>query len=486
MGEAGGGPRAYSQRTLNILINVPRGIDRYPSHRDGRAGRGRRRTECTAEKADDAAFRPRRRAAGRAAAAPCAMREDPHQIYATAPNFAELAAFDPKGLAPHLKSNGRTLDWSSPEALRALSSALLRRDFGLDVSLPADRLCPAVPNRLDYLCALDTLLGEACPADPSDVLGIDVGCGASCIYGLLGRRAFGWRFVCSESDRESARIARENVERNGEQGHVRVVHVADGAEDGSAPPGPVSAALRGGALPAAGAAVVMCNPPFFDASSPRSAQSRKRRRTACTASDGEWATAGGEESFVGRMIRDSASARLRASPISWFSAQLGRKASIPPLRDELARAGARDVRVLPIQRGRTRRWVLAWSYGAVLRKSFPCALAMAVAGPRLVEHCRAVKGAAVLGAEADAAARWEVRVAIEGAGEAGGEGDGALEMVLAAEARGGRLLLSASLGEAAGGDQRARRCFRRLTDGAEGEVLRTNRRWRRRGGGAEG
>lgn len=36
------------------------------------------------------------------------------------------------------------IDWKDPDALRALTGALLKEDWKLDVDLPKDRLCPTV------------------------------------------------------------------------------------------------------------------------------------------------------------------------------------------------------------------------------------------------------------------------------------------------------------------------------------------------------
>lgn len=40
--------------------------------------------------------------------------------------------------------NGASIDFNDARALRALTAALLRHDFGLDVELREDRLCPTV------------------------------------------------------------------------------------------------------------------------------------------------------------------------------------------------------------------------------------------------------------------------------------------------------------------------------------------------------
>lgn len=57
------------------------------------------------------------------------------------------------------------VDWEDPQAARALTTTLLRHDFGLAWDIPLERLCPPVPNRLNYVCWVRDLLllgkGEA-------------------------------------------------------------------------------------------------------------------------------------------------------------------------------------------------------------------------------------------------------------------------------------------------------------------------------------
>lgn len=50
------------------------------------------------------------------------------------------------------------IDWGDPAAARALTTTLLRHDFGLAWDIPLERLCPPVPNRLNYVCWVRDLL----------------------------------------------------------------------------------------------------------------------------------------------------------------------------------------------------------------------------------------------------------------------------------------------------------------------------------------
>ena len=62
------------------------------------------------------------------------------------------------------------LDFKKPECLRALSWAILKDDFGVNVNMPLDRLIPTIPLRLNYILWIEDLIGEVTTAR-----GIDIG-----------------------------------------------------------------------------------------------------------------------------------------------------------------------------------------------------------------------------------------------------------------------------------------------------------------------
>ena len=89
------------------------------------------------------------------------------------PDFKALAIKYPEfrqHAVQDLKGNVH-LDFKKPECLRALSWALLKDDFGLDVEIPVDRLIPTVPLRLNYLLWLKDLMEDK----SKSVTGIDIG-----------------------------------------------------------------------------------------------------------------------------------------------------------------------------------------------------------------------------------------------------------------------------------------------------------------------
>ena len=64
------------------------------------------------------------------------------------------------------------IEFRDPACLRALTWALLKNDFDIDVSLPLDRLIPTVPLRLNYILWLEDIFSAAAKTQLS---GIDIG-----------------------------------------------------------------------------------------------------------------------------------------------------------------------------------------------------------------------------------------------------------------------------------------------------------------------
>jgi 23S rRNA A1618 N6-methylase RlmF len=104
-------------------------------------------------------------------------------------------------------------------SLGARSQALLDADFGLVWDLPLDRLCPTIPQKLNYIHWVEDLVAlrqrPGGGGGGGGARGIDVGTGASCIYPLLGTAMHpDWSFVATEVDDRSRASATANVVRN--------------------------------------------------------------------------------------------------------------------------------------------------------------------------------------------------------------------------------------------------------------------------------
>uniref|UniRef100_A0A7E5A0C7 U6 small nuclear RNA (adenine-(43)-N(6))-methyltransferase n=1 Tax=Panagrellus redivivus TaxID=6233 RepID=A0A7E5A0C7_PANRE len=296
----------------------------------------------------------------------------PRNLYRQqAPNFRQLAAKyeDFRKFTSFAPSGHVRLNFYDPEAVRCLATTLLKEDFKLDVHLPSDALVPRIPARLNYILLIEDLLKSSGLA--TDVSGIDIGTGPSCIYPMLGSRQCGWNFLATEIDEASYNIASSNVQKNGLQDKIIVFPAQDGyiLRD-------IMTTYRD-----ANFTFTMCNPPFFDKdecesrfvpdsdadfkNTPgESAGSPSQRRrwgpaSATKAKSKELYVSGGEVAFIERIIKESIIYQHR---IKLFTTLVGKKKSLTPLKQILDDIDHVSFASHMILTGKTARWVLVWTF----------------------------------------------------------------------------------------------------------------------------
>ncbi|OJD13922.1 hypothetical protein AJ78_05685 [Emergomyces pasteurianus Ep9510] len=280
-------------------------------------------------------------------------------IYKNDVDFATLALQYPN-FSKHLRQNNQ-LDFTDPDAVQELTKSLLKRDFGLHLNLPDDRLCPPVPNRFNYILWLQDLVdstGESYSDgyDPGrEVLGLDIGTGASCIYPLLGcAQRPNWRFIATDIDAKNLKYAQGNVQRNNLDARIQVV---ESTSTNALVP------LKSITIPESRLDFTMCNPPFYESRHELILAAKAKQRppfSACTGAEVEMITAGGEVEFVARMIRESIQLRDR---VQWYTSMAGKFSSIATLVNLLHEVGNKNWVVAEfVQGSKTRRWAIGWSW----------------------------------------------------------------------------------------------------------------------------
>ncbi|PFH53327.1 hypothetical protein AMATHDRAFT_79160, partial [Amanita thiersii Skay4041] len=272
--------------------------------------------------------------------------------------FALAEVYSP--LKPHLRQlvnipGCYTIDFFNNDSQRRLTEALLYRDYGLTISLPNNRLCPPVPNRLNYILWLqdiarahdrfiDTLKG--------DVYGIDVGTGASAIYPLLGCKTDSrWNFFATEIDDVSYCYARQNVEANRLGDRICLVKTTA--------PDPILLPLED---PTRLFDFTMCNPPFYTSKEEIMHSSKAKElppNAICNGAEVEMITPGGELAFVGRIIEESKKYITRCK---WYTSMLGKLSSVAELVKLLRQNEIVNYALAEFVQGQTRRWAIAWSF----------------------------------------------------------------------------------------------------------------------------
>jgi 23S rRNA (adenine1618-N6)-methyltransferase len=286
----------------------------------------------------------------------------PRNKHAAGYDFTALTLAVPE-LARFVSPNpsGRpTVDFADPEAVKTLNRALLKTYYGVaHWDLPPGFLCPPVPGRADYVHAAADLLAQANGGTiprGDRVRVLDLGVGANCIYPILGRAEYGWRFTGSDVDPAALAAAQKTVDRN-----PALVGGVDLRRQ-TAP-----AILDGLLEPGEFFDLVLCNPPFF-ASDEEARAAGERKRTNLRLSNGprnfggrggELWTPGGEAAFVRRMIAESAPLGAR---VRLFTTLISKAADVPGALKTLQKTGAAETRVIEMSQGAKKSRFVAWTF----------------------------------------------------------------------------------------------------------------------------
>jgi 23S rRNA (adenine1618-N6)-methyltransferase len=112
----------------------------------------------------------------------------------------------------------QTIDFSNPDAVKALNNALLITNYDIqDWDIPDNFLCPPIPGRADYIHYLADLLAtinNGVIPQGETVMGLDIGIGANCIYPILGNSIYGWSFVGTDIDENAIQNCKKIIEHN--------------------------------------------------------------------------------------------------------------------------------------------------------------------------------------------------------------------------------------------------------------------------------
>jgi 23S rRNA A1618 N6-methylase RlmF len=234
--------------------------------------------------------------------------------------------------------------------------------------LESNHLCPPIPNRFFYLHWIDSyLLKKMTKRQSRTNWGIDIGTGATSIYPLLGASFFRWSMMASDIDSDALSLAKSNITANRLDHKIHLLHVSPShSQQPSLPPGgPIERTLRAcssaGGIQAPYFDFIITNPPFYDSDSMEHITLRAgdgRHRTSMTVSEGSYPN--GEIGFVTEMIADSLQARESSL---WFSSMLGKKTSLVKLEKMLQHLlGPAHIETTEYGPGQYTRWFLAWNF----------------------------------------------------------------------------------------------------------------------------
>jgi len=287
---------------------------------------------------------------------PHKFRYDFHKLILSCSELAQYVSVNQYG--------DESIDFSDPNAVKTLNKSLLINFYGISYwDIPDDYLCPPVPGRADYIHYLADIL-SSCNSNViprgNCISILDIGVGANCIYPIIGSHEYSWHFTGSDIDPVSLHSAEKIINSNSS-----LSDAVDLREQRS-----TNSIFCGIIKPDEYFDASICNPPFH--SSPEEAaegtlrkiNNLKLKNSAETVlnfggQNNELWTAGGEESFVRKMIEESSEF---AGNCLWFTTLISKKTTLPGVYKTLKRARAAEVRTVSMAQGQKISRIVAWSF----------------------------------------------------------------------------------------------------------------------------
>ena len=289
-------------------------------------------------------------------------------------NFLELIQAVPE-LGVFVKMNAygnESIDFFNAEAVKLLNKALLKSNYGIaHWDIPANYLCPPIPGRAEYMHQVADLLYKNNPDYLQDkklgnnIRVLDVGVGANCIYPIVGVHDYNWNFVGTDIDEKAIAASQKIVNENDSLQHKIELRHQKNLHD----------IFHGIILPNEKFHLTVCNPPFH-ASLQEAQQGNLRknrnlkntRNTKVQLNFGGHGTElwceGGEETFIEKMILQSA---VYSNQVLWFSTLVSKESTLKKIQLKLEYVDAREMKILPMQRGNKVSRIVAWSFHSELR-----------------------------------------------------------------------------------------------------------------------
>lgn len=258
-----------------------------------------------------------------------------------------------------------SVDFANPAAVKMLNKAILKHFYDVPHwDIPAGYLCPPIPGRADYIHYLADLLrvsdDSAIPLG-KNIVGLDIGVGANCVYPIIGHQSYGWSFVGADIDPKALQCAQEIVAANATLTPFVALRLQSNP----------SRLFKGIVQTAEKFDFTMCNPPFHASLAEASAGTQRKwqnlgRKNGLennTLNFGgqplELSCEGGEEAFLNRMIEQSAEI---ASQCLWFTSLVSKKTTLPRIYKSLKKVKALEVETIEMEQGQKASRIVAWTF----------------------------------------------------------------------------------------------------------------------------
>ncbi len=253
------------------------------------------------------------------------------------------------------KFNSQTVDFANPKAVKTLNTALLKAYYQIENwEFSDENLCPPIPGRVDYIHHLNDLLNAS--GIKNNIRILDIGTGATCIYPLLGSRAYSWQFVGTDIDAESLKNSQEIIDSNNlsNQISLKLQHSPDTifSED---------------IFDSKQFSATMCNPPFYSSQYEAvEANARKLKGLGIETTQrnfggnqNELWYKGGEKAFLHNYLYQSS---LFKTSCYWYTTLVSKKGNVESMIASLTKLGATEIKNIPMHQGNKVSRIIAWTF----------------------------------------------------------------------------------------------------------------------------
>ena len=262
------------------------------------------------------------------------------------------------------KANEPSIDFKEPNAVKLLNTAILKVYYGItNWDFPNKNLCPPIPGRADYIHHLADLLEEGNlgkKPNGEEVLCIDIGVGASCIYPILGAVEYGWKFIGTDVDQRAIACARKIIESNNKLASLIECRLQ---ED---PKRIFSGIIRTKDK----LHVAMCNPPFHASKEAAqkgtkrkiknlSGKKQLRQKKNFSGNLNELIYPGGEVAFIQQIILES---KLFSKNILWFTTLVSKKSNLDSIYKLLKVVKPIEIKTIELGTGNKVSRIVAWTF----------------------------------------------------------------------------------------------------------------------------
>lgn len=262
------------------------------------------------------------------------------------------------------KFGDESIDFSDPKAVITLNKVLLKHHYGINHWLiPEGYLCPPIPGRADYIHRIADLLGESNYGNVpigDNVIVLDIGVGANCIYPMLGAIEYGWSFIGSDIDPIAVQNSKAIVDQNEVLSSKIDIRLQANPKD----------VLYGTIMVEDRVDLTICNPPFHASEEEALAGTNRKLKNLKLqkpdklvknfgGNNGELWCDGGEKRFIRNLIHES---KKFSSSVFWFSTLVSKQSNLKAIYGALKTAEAVEVKTIPMGQGNKSSRIVAWTF----------------------------------------------------------------------------------------------------------------------------